>query len=78
MKAISTKGGVGGGVLLLREGCETDYYYAGRGDSTDRLHSTPPSVLMVCSPLQNGPRHSPKNGLKNGPVHILPYAELIC
>ena len=30
MKYISTKGGVGGGVLLLREGCETDYYYAGR------------------------------------------------
>ena len=28
--AISSKGGVGGGVLLLREGCETDYYYAGR------------------------------------------------
>ena len=31
MKSISTKGGVGGEVLLLREGCETDYYYAGRG-----------------------------------------------
>ena len=27
MKSISTKGGVGGGVLILREGCETDYYY---------------------------------------------------
>ena len=31
MKSISTKGGVGGGVLLLRKGCETDYHYAGRG-----------------------------------------------
>ena len=31
MKSISTKGGVGGGVLLVREGCETDYYYAGSG-----------------------------------------------
>ena len=31
MKSISTKGGVGGGVLLLREGCETDNYYSGRG-----------------------------------------------
>ena len=31
MKSISTKGGMGGEVLLLREGCETDYYYAGRG-----------------------------------------------
>ena len=32
MKSISTKRGVGGGVLLLREGCETDNYYAGRGE----------------------------------------------
>ena len=31
MKSISTKGGVGDGLLLLREGCETDNYYAGRG-----------------------------------------------
>ena len=31
MKSISTKGEVGGGVLLLREGCEMDYHYAGRG-----------------------------------------------
>ena len=31
MKSISTKGGVGGGVLLFRERCETDYYYGGRG-----------------------------------------------
>ena len=31
MKSISTKRRVGGGVLLLREGCETDYYYAERG-----------------------------------------------
>ena len=31
MKSISSEGGVGGRVLLLREGCETDYYYAGRG-----------------------------------------------
>ena len=30
MKSISTEGGVGGRVLLLREGYETDYYYAGR------------------------------------------------
>ena len=29
---ISTEGGVGGGVLLLREGCETDNYYAGKGE----------------------------------------------
>ena len=28
---IITEGGVGGRVLLLREGCETDYYYAGKG-----------------------------------------------
>ena len=27
MKSISSEGGVGGRVLLLREGCETDYYY---------------------------------------------------
>ena len=32
MKSTSTKRGVGGGVLLLREGCETDNYYAGRGE----------------------------------------------
>ena len=31
MKSISSEGGVGGRVLLLREGCETDYYYKGRG-----------------------------------------------
>ena len=31
MKSISTEGGVGDRVLLLREGRETDYYYAGRG-----------------------------------------------
>ena len=31
MKSISTEGGVGGRVLSLREGCETDCYYAGRG-----------------------------------------------
>ena len=31
MKSISTRGGVGGRVLLLRERCETDYHYAGRG-----------------------------------------------
>ena len=31
MKSISTKGRVEGGVLLIREGCETYYYYAGRG-----------------------------------------------
>ena len=31
MKSISAKEGVGCGVLLLREGCETDCYYAGRG-----------------------------------------------
>ena len=31
MKSISIKGRAGGGVLLLREGCETDYYYAERG-----------------------------------------------
>ena len=31
MKSISTKGGVGGGMLLLREGCETDQYNAGTG-----------------------------------------------
>ena len=31
MKSTSTKGGVGRGVLLLRDGCETDYYHAGRG-----------------------------------------------
>ena len=30
MKSISTEGGVGGRVLLLKEGCETDYYYACR------------------------------------------------
>ena len=30
MKSISSKGGVGGGVLLIREGCETDFYYADR------------------------------------------------
>ena len=30
MKSISTEGGVGGRVLLLREGFEKDYYYAGR------------------------------------------------
>ena len=28
---ISTEGGVGGRVLLPREGRETDYYYTGRG-----------------------------------------------
>ena len=32
MKFISTEGGVGGRVLLPREGCETDYYNAGRGE----------------------------------------------
>ena len=33
MQSISTEGGVGGKVLLVREGCETDYYYAvGVGD----------------------------------------------
>ena len=32
MKSISTKGGVGGGVLLLGEGCEMDNYYAGKGE----------------------------------------------
>ena len=32
MKSINTKGGVGGGVLLPREGCETDNYDAGRGE----------------------------------------------
>ena len=31
MKSVSIEGRVGGRVLLLREGCETDYYYAGRG-----------------------------------------------
>ena len=31
MKSIGTEGGVGGGVSLLREGCEADYYYARRG-----------------------------------------------
>ena len=31
MKSISIEGEVGARVLLLREGCETDYYYAGRG-----------------------------------------------
>ena len=31
MKSISTIRGVEGGVLLLREGCEMDYYYAVRG-----------------------------------------------
>ena len=31
MKSISTEGGVGGRVLLLRDGCETDYSYAGKG-----------------------------------------------
>ena len=31
MQSISTEGGVGGKVLLVREGCETDYYYAGGG-----------------------------------------------
>ena len=30
MKSIGTEGGVGGRVLLLKEGCEMDYYYAGR------------------------------------------------
>ena len=30
MKFISSEGGVGGRVLLLREGCETDYNYKGR------------------------------------------------
>ena len=33
MKSISTEGGVGGRVLLLREGWEMDYYYAGRVES---------------------------------------------
>ena len=28
---IITEGGVRGRVLLLRDGCETDYSYAGRG-----------------------------------------------
>ena len=32
MKSISAKGGVGGRVLLPREGREKDYYYAGRGE----------------------------------------------
>ena len=32
MKSISTEGEVGGGVLLLREGWETDNYYAGKGE----------------------------------------------
>ena len=32
MKSISTEGGVGGRVLLLREGCETDYYYPERSE----------------------------------------------
>ena len=31
MKSISTEGGVGDRVLVLREGRKTDYYYAGRG-----------------------------------------------
>ena len=31
MKSISTEGGVGGRMLLPREGRETNYYYAGRG-----------------------------------------------
>ena len=31
MQSISTEGGVGGRMLLLREGSETDNYYAGRG-----------------------------------------------
>ena len=31
MQSISTEGGVGGKELLVREGCETDYYYARRG-----------------------------------------------
>ena len=39
MKSISTKGGVRGGVLLLREGRETDYYYArGVGGGCNRKH----------------------------------------
>ena len=29
MQSISTEGGAGGKVLLVREGCETDYNYAG-------------------------------------------------
>ena len=31
MKSISTEGGVGGRVLLTREGRKKDYFYAGRG-----------------------------------------------
>ena len=31
MQSISAEGGVGGRVLLLWEGLETEYYYAGRG-----------------------------------------------
>ena len=31
MKSISTEGGVEGRVLSLRDGCETDYSYAGKG-----------------------------------------------
>ena len=38
MKSISTKGGVGGGVLLLREGCETDLTPSGSDGSCNRKH----------------------------------------
>ena len=31
MKSFSTEGGVGGRLLLLRDGCETDYSYSGMG-----------------------------------------------
>ena len=46
---IITEGGVGGRVLLLREGCETDYYYSASHPSLSNN-----GVL----PLLNGPKNS--------------------
>ena len=37
---IITEGGVGGRVLLLREGCETYYYYKGRGGRGVMVNTT--------------------------------------
>ena len=38
MKYISTEGGVGGRVLLLREGREKDYFYAVVGGGCNSKH----------------------------------------
>ena len=38
MKSISTEGGLGGRVLLLREGREKDYFYAGVGGGCNSKH----------------------------------------